>query len=108
MAPLDTYLPMPAGKTSLTHHQRVPAVVPLPPPEPLIRFFPIQGTAVETQITDTRRQVRQILQGRSDRLIVIMGPCSIHDPAAALAYAEKLAAERKRHAGELELIMRVY
>jgi 3-deoxy-7-phosphoheptulonate synthase len=80
----------------------------LPPPEHLIRFFPIQGTAVEAQITETRRQVRQILQGRSDRLIVIMGPCSIHDPAAALAYAEKLAPERKRHAGELELIMRVY
>jgi len=108
MAPLDTYLPIPADKTSLTDDERIQDVVPLPPPEHLIRFFPIQGTAVEAQITETRRQVRQILQGRSDRLIVIMGPCSIHDPAAALAYAEKLAAERKRHAGELELIMRVY
>jgi 3-deoxy-7-phosphoheptulonate synthase len=108
MAPLDTYLPIPADKTSLTDDERIEDVVPLPPPEHLIRFFPIQGTAVEAQITETRRQVRQILQGRSDRLIVIMGPCSIHHPAAALAYAEKLAAERKRHAGELELIMRVY
>src|SRR3982750_801591 len=108
MAPLDTYLPIPADKTSLTDDERIEDVVPLPPPEHLIRFFPIQGTAVEAQITETRRQVRQILQGRSDRLIVIMGPCSIHDPAAALAYAEKLAAERKRHAAELELIMRVY
>jgi 3-deoxy-7-phosphoheptulonate synthase len=108
MAPLDTYLPIPADKTSLTDDERIEDVVPLPPPEHLIRFFPIQGTAVEAQITETRRHVRQILQGRSDRLIVIMGPCSIHDPAAALAYAEKLAAERKRHAGELELVMRVY
>jgi 3-deoxy-7-phosphoheptulonate synthase len=108
MAPLDTYLPMPADKTSLTDDERIQDVVPLPPPEHLIRFFPIQGTPVETQITETRRQVRQILQARSDRLIVIMGPCSIHDPAAALAYAEKLAVERKRHAAELELIMRVY
>ena len=108
MAPLDTYLPIPADKTSLTDDERIQDIVPLPPPEHLIRFFPIQGTAVEALITETRRQVRQILQGRSDRLIVIMGPCSIHDPAAALAYAEKLAAERKRHAGELELIMRVY
>jgi 3-deoxy-7-phosphoheptulonate synthase len=108
MAPLDTYLPVPADKTSLTDDERIEDVVPLPPPEHLIRFFPIQGTAVEAQITETRRQVRQILQGRADRLIVIMGPCSIHDPAAALAYAEKLAAERKRHAAELELIMRVY
>jgi 3-deoxy-7-phosphoheptulonate synthase len=108
MAPLDTYLPIPADKTSLTDDERIEDVVPLPPPEHLIRFFPIRGTATEAQVTETRRQVRQILQGRSDRLIVIMGPCSIHDPAAALAYAEKLAAERKRHAGELELIMRVY
>ena len=108
MAPLDTYLPIPADKTSLTDDERIEDIVPLPPPEHLIRFFPIQGTAVEAQITETRRQVRQILQGRSDRLIVIMGPCSIHDPAAALAYAEKLAAERKRHASELEVIMRVY
>ena len=108
MAPLDTYLPIPADKTSLTDDERIQDIVPLPPPEHLIRFFPIQGTAVEAQITETRRQVRQILQGHSDRLLVIMGPCSIHDPAAALAYAEKLAPERKRHAGELELIMRVY
>jgi 3-deoxy-7-phosphoheptulonate synthase len=106
--PLDAYLPMPADKTSLTDDERIQDVVPLPPPEHLIRFFPIQGTAVETMITETRRQVRQIMQGRSDRLLVVMGPCSIHDPAAALAYAEKLAVERKRHAGELELLMRVY
>src|SRR5215210_3784141 len=108
MAPLDTYLPIPADKTSLTDDERIEDVVPLPPPEHLIRFFPIQGTAVEAQITETRRQVRQILQGRSDRLLVIIGPCSIHDPAAAIAYAQKLAAERKRHAAELEVLMRVY
>ena len=106
--PLDSYSPLPADKTSLTDDERIQDVVPLPPPEHLIRFFPIQGTAVEAQITETRRQVRQILQGRSDRLLVVMGPCSIHDPVAAIAYAEKLAAERKRHAGELELLMRVY
>src|SRR3954464_15566088 len=108
MAPLDTYLPIPADKTSLTDDERIEDVVPLPPPEHLIRFFPIRGTATEAQITDTRRQGRQILQGRSDRLLVVMGPCSIHDPAAAVAYAGKLAAERKRYAGELELVMRVY
>ncbi|MBV9361428.1 MAG: 3-deoxy-7-phosphoheptulonate synthase [Betaproteobacteria bacterium] len=106
--PLDSYSPLPADKTSLTDDERIQDVVPLPPPEHLIRFFPIQGTPVEAQITETRRQVRQILQGRSDRLLVVMGPCSIHDPAAAIAYAERLAAERKRHAGELELLMRVY
>jgi len=108
MTPIDNYVPLPADKTSLTDDERIEDVVPLPPPEHLIRFFPIQGTAVEAQITETRRQVRQILQGRSDRLLVVMGPCSIHDPAAAIAYAERLAKERQKHAGELELLMRVY
>jgi 3-deoxy-7-phosphoheptulonate synthase len=95
-------------KTSLTDDERIENIVPLPPPEHLIRFFPIQGTAVETQIAETRAKVRQILHGRSDRLLVVIGPCSIHDPAAAVEYARKLSEERKRHAGDLEVLMRVY
>jgi 3-deoxy-7-phosphoheptulonate synthase len=95
-------------KTSLTDDERIEKVVPLPPPEHLIRFFPIQGTPVETLVTDTRRRLRQVLQGRSDRLLVVMGPCSIHDPAAAIAYAEKLFVERAKHEAELEILMRVY
>ena len=67
-------------KTSLTDDERIDNIVPLPPPEHLIRFFPIQGTAVEAQIAETRANVRQILHGRSDRLLVVIGPCSIHDP----------------------------
>ena len=107
--PVDSYLnSVPADKTSLTDDERIENIVPLPPPENLIRFFPIQNTPVETLITNARRNVREILHGRSDRLIVIVGPCSIHDPAAAVAYAEKLRAERERHAGELEVLMRVY
>jgi len=95
-------------KTSLTDDERIENIVPLPPPENLIRFFPIQGTPVETLITETRRKLREILHGKSDRLLVIIGPCSIHDPAAAMAYAEKLVFEKKKHAGELEVLMRVY
>jgi 3-deoxy-7-phosphoheptulonate synthase len=95
-------------KTSLTDDERIDNIIPLPPPEHLIRFFPIQGTAVEAQIAETRARVRQVLHGRSDRMLVVMGPCSIHDPAAALAYAQKLSQERKKHVGELELLMRVY
>ena len=95
-------------KTSLTDDERIENIVTLPPPEHLIRYFPIQGTPVEQLVTNTRRRLRDILHGRSDRLLVVMGPCSIHDPAAALAYAQKLAAERARHEGELELLMRVY
>ena len=95
-------------KTSLTDDERIENIVPLPPPEHLIRFFPIQGTPVEKLVADTRRQVREIVRGKSDRLLVIIGPCSIHDPAAAVAYAEKLLSERKKHENELELVMRVY
>src|SRR5688500_20045300 len=89
-------------KTSLTDDERIDNIIPLPPPEHLIRFFPIQGGAVEAQIAETRARVRQILHGRSDRLLVVMGPCSIHDPSAALEYAGKLAAERRRHADRSE------
>src|SRR5258705_4681308 len=107
--PSDSYLSaVPVDRTSLTGDERVENVVPLPPPEHLIRFFPIQGTPVEKLISDTRKRVREIVRGKSDRLLVIIGPCSIHDPAAAVAYAEQLLPERKRHEGELEVVMRVY
>jgi 3-deoxy-7-phosphoheptulonate synthase len=95
-------------KTSLTDDERIENIHTLPPPEHLIRFFPIQGTPVEKLITDTRRNVRDILRGRSDRLLVVVGPCSIHDPAAAVEYAKRLGGERKRHAADLEILMRVY
>jgi 3-deoxy-7-phosphoheptulonate synthase len=110
MTPTDNYLAplLPADKTSSTDDQRIENIVPLPPPEHLIRFFPIQATPAEKLITRTRARVREILRGKDDRLLVVMGPCSIHDPAAAIAYAEKLAAEREKHSGELEVLMRVY
>ncbi|MFY7856711.1 MAG: 3-deoxy-7-phosphoheptulonate synthase, partial [Rubrivivax sp.] len=95
-------------KTSATDDQRIRDVTPLPPPEHLIRFFPIAGTPVETLVGRTRDAVRQILRGKDDRLLVIIGPCSIHDPAAALEYARRLKALREQHAEDLEVVMRVY
>src|SRR5688500_1267308 len=95
-------------KTSLTDDERIDNIVPLPPPEHLIRFFPIQGSAAEGLIAETRARVRQILHGRADRLLVVIGPCSIHDPAAAIEYAKKLSLERQKHSDELEILMRVY
>jgi 3-deoxy-7-phosphoheptulonate synthase len=83
-------------------------VTPLPPPEHLIRFFPIAGTPVEKLIGHTRSAIRHIMQGKDDRLLVVIGPCSIHDPAAALDYARRLVEQRKRHADALEVVMRVY
>ena len=95
-------------KTSLTDDERIDNIIPLPPPEHLIRFFPIQGSAAEGLIAETRARVRHILHGRSDRLLVVIGPCSIHDPAAAIEYAKKLSLERKKLGDELEILMRVY
>jgi 3-deoxy-7-phosphoheptulonate synthase len=95
-------------KTSQTDDQRIRDVMPLPPPEHLIRFFPIAGTPVEALIGETRNRVRRIMNREDDRLLVIIGPCSIHDPMAALEYARRLKGERDKHAGELEVVMRVY
>jgi 3-deoxy-7-phosphoheptulonate synthase len=55
-----------------------------------------------------RKAVHDILRGADDRLLVVVGPCSIHDPAAALDYAKRLAAERQRLAHDLAIVMRVY
>jgi len=97
-----------ADKTSITDDERINAVTPLPPPEHLIRFFPIQGTPVETLVSSTRERIRNILSGQDDRLLVIVGPCSIHDPAAAIEYARRLKPLRDRYADTLEVVMRVY
>jgi len=102
-----TYEPT-TDKTSLTDDERIDNIIPLPPPEHLIRFFPIQGSAAEGLIAETRARVRQILHGRADRLLVVIGPCSIHDPAAAIEYAKKLSLERQKFSDELEVLMRVY
>ena len=94
--------------TSKTDDKRIKDITVLPPPEHLIRFFPIAGTPVETLISDTRQSIHNIMNGSDDRLLVVIGPCSIHDPAAAVVYARKLADERKKYAGTLEIVMRVY
>jgi len=98
----------PTDRTSQTDDERIKDIMPLPPPEHLIRFFPIRGTAMETLVVDTRARIRRIMQGKDDRLLVIIGPCSIHDPTAALDYARRLKAERERYADTLEIVMRVY
>ncbi|QNP47750.1 3-deoxy-7-phosphoheptulonate synthase [Diaphorobacter aerolatus] len=95
-------------KTSNTDDNRIKDITMLPPPEHLIRFFPISGTEVETLITRTRQSIQKIMSGEDDRLLVIIGPCSIHDPAAALEYAKKLKVVREQYKDTLEIVMRVY
>jgi 3-deoxy-7-phosphoheptulonate synthase len=98
----------PLDKTSQTDDERIKDITVLPPPEHLIRFFPIRGTPVEGLIGRTRAAIADIMAGRDDRLLVIMGPCSIHDPAAALDYARRLVEQRAQYADTLEIVMRVY
>ncbi|RYX97146.1 MAG: 3-deoxy-7-phosphoheptulonate synthase [Comamonadaceae bacterium] len=104
----DAWYAMPVDKTSQTDDERIKDITVLPPPEHLIRFFPIRGTPVESLITQTRQHIRNIIGGQDDRLLVVIGPCSIHDPAAALEYARRLAEQRKKYASTLEIVMRVY
>ena len=95
-------------KTSQTDDERIKDITVLPPPEHLIRFFPIGGTPVETLITQTRKNIHNIMAGKDDRLLVVIGPCSIHDPAAALEYARRLKVVREQYKDTLEIVMRVY
>lgn len=95
-------------RTGETDNERIKDITVLPPPEHLIRFFPIQGTAVEKMISATRRHIHQIMRGKDDRLLVVIGPCSIHDQAAAMEYARRLKVQREKYADSLEIVMRVY
>jgi 3-deoxy-7-phosphoheptulonate synthase len=104
MSPLYT----PDDRTSSTDDQRIVDVTPLPPPEHLIRFFPIKGTPMEKLVLDTRQAIRDILAGKDERLLVIVGPCSIHDPNAAIEYARRLKPLRDKYQDSLEIVMRVY
>ncbi len=107
-ANLDNWQQHPADRTGQTDDERIKDITVLPPPEHLMRFFPIAGTAVEKLIAKTRKTIHHILHGRDDRLLVIIGPCSIHDPAAALEYARRLKPLRDQYADTLEVVMRVY
>lgn len=76
-------------------------------PEEVRSDFPVSEQAAAT-VSQTRAAIHRILKDEDDRLVVIVGPCSIHDPEAALEYADKLKALREKLAGELEIVMRVY
>jgi 3-deoxy-7-phosphoheptulonate synthase len=98
----------PVDRTSQTDDERIKDITVLPPPEHLIRFFPIRGTPVEALISTTRKNIHNIMTGKDDRLLVVIGPCSIHDPAAAVEYARRLKEQRSKYADTLEIVMRVY
>jgi len=79
----------------------------VPTPAQLAQRFPLDH-AVAERIHVARREAIELVQGRDDRLLCVVGPCSIHDPESALEYAARLAAVTERYASELLIVMRVY
>lgn len=93
--------------THRTDDLRIREIKELAPPSHLLRELPCSERAADT-VEQARQALHRILHGMDDRLIVVIGPCSIHDPKAAREYATRLLAERRRHAADLEIVMRVY
>jgi 3-deoxy-7-phosphoheptulonate synthase len=90
-----------------TDDVRILEIKELSTPAAVIEEIPRTEPVTDT-VAAVRRSVHDILIGADDRLAVVVGPCSIHDPAAALEYAGRLGGVRARLGGELEIIMRVY
>jgi 3-deoxy-7-phosphoheptulonate synthase len=90
-----------------TDDLRIREMKELTPPSHLIREFAI-SEQVENTTAECRTALHRILHGQDDRVMVVIGPCSIHDPKAAMEYARRLIVERERLKGELEIVMRVY
>jgi 3-deoxy-7-phosphoheptulonate synthase len=86
---------------------RIKEIKELLPPVALLEKFPATERAAET-VSQARNAIHQILRGSDDRLLVVIGPCSIHDTKAAKEYAGRLLALRQELSGELEVVMRVY
>lgn len=90
-----------------TDDLRIREIKELTPPAHVMREFPC-SQSVSNTVYSARQGLHRILHGMDDRLAVVIGPCSIHDPKAALEYAGRLKPVRDRMKGDLEIIMRVY
>src|SRR5205085_8626001 len=112
---LAAFLFLPAGLAdkqesamlSTTDDLRIRELKELSTPEQVMREIPRTLTATRV-VMAARNAIHAILNGNDERLLVVVGPCSIHDPAAAVDYAERLATLRERLADRLEIVMRVY
>jgi 3-deoxy-7-phosphoheptulonate synthase len=90
-----------------TEDTRIASISAVPTPLALHECYPLSAAAAHTVLA-TREAVQKVLSGEDDRLLVIVGPCSIHDPLAAYDYAAKLAAAREGLSDALLIVMRVY
>ncbi len=110
----ESSLPLAGSPPSIrgvTRHRtddlRIAGLKPLISPAVLAYYLPINEAAAELVAT-AREQADAILRGDDDRLLAVVGPCSIHDPEAAMEYAEKLKVEAQRLADDIFIVMRVY
>jgi 3-deoxy-7-phosphoheptulonate synthase len=90
-----------------TDDVRIREIKELAPPSHLLRELPCTERAAEVTY-QARQAIHRILHGMDDRLLVVVGPCSIHDVGAAMEYARRLAPQRERLRDDLEIVMRVY
>lgn len=92
---------------TVTDNLRMKSVQVVLPPVAVKEKYPLSENAAKT-VLQARKDIENALSGEDDRLVVITGPCSIHDPKSAIEYAERLAELRKKYADTLNIIMRVY
>lgn len=90
-----------------TDNLRILALTPLVTPDEIISKLPA-SESIKKLVSQTRDEIADILSGDDQRMVVVVGPCSIHDPEAAMEYAAKLARLRLQHNDELCILMRVY
>ncbi len=90
-----------------TDDLRIRELRPLIPPAILFEELPLGEEASEV-VAHGRRQIQEILRGGDDRFVIVVGPCSIHDPEAALEYADRLVEVARHFAEQLCIVMRVY
>jgi 3-deoxy-7-phosphoheptulonate synthase len=90
-----------------TDDLRIEALKPLLPPAILMEEIPLPDNE-RRFVAKTRQHCAEIIEGTDDRLLVVVGPCSIHDVKAGREYAERLAVQRRKHKDDLDIVMRVY
>ena len=95
------------SSTKSTSNLRVNEFTALPTPQELIAELPMNGRVTDV-VERGRDEVRAIMDGVDDRLLVIVGPCSIHDPLAGLEYARRLVSQAEKHKEDLLIVMRAY
>jgi len=93
--------------TYKTDDVRINSITQVVPPTEVHEQYPISEEAAKT-VHDARDAIHNILHGKDDRLLVVIGPCSVHDPKAAIEYANNLKAARDRLQDDLMIVMRVY